>query len=627
MKIDQSKITIQAIDLNGLKIQDASKIKSIRVKVEASHSGLLNKNHFLYVPTAMRDGAESFVGNPVIYGHNEDNLKDVSKHLGYIDDAKYVHYEEYGHDVLAFDDIDDIISILEEVEVRKLYDSEFNYKGLGHIELVATITKPDAIKKILDQEYSDVQIGGDAKNVYCSICNSNLSKSKHICHKRGRVYDDVQCYWIGDQITYEELSFVDTPADPHVKTTVLKDQTSDYDNGKIKILDFVLHDTEENPVKKIKSTEFMQEANKLMAIRLQELGIQDSAEYNADAYAKLKDSDFLFAGDKVLPIHDAAHLLIAQEIVESIDNEGIAVADQVNADQLKVVLTKRNKRIFKTEQVNLADEFQKIADSVKNTKVEDTVTNVKEFDSTKLSFKHGEESYDGKKLTDMDESDIAELREQLPCDEWGVWDLRCALSSMISATMSVDKMAEVVKGALSELFPGGTAKVQDSYMGKRLGALEDEVEAYEAETLSLKEKLKKSLVHNILVAEGKLQDDGYKTKLMSREIVSLEDKLTDLTPEALVAEAEAVAESIINGNNPVDITDGAAQNTDNQEESEVTVTVQDSEQPASTEGGEMSAVKVRDEYKKILRTEGLTSASKYMKDIKQKGLLPKHFKL
>lgn len=318
MKLQQSKIKIEAVDFGGLKINDASKIKSIRIKVEASHAGIINKNNFLYVPTAMQDGVDTFIGNPVIHGHSEDNLNDENQHFGYIDDAKYIHYEEYGEDVLDFDSIDDIIGVLEEFETRKLYDSSVEYKGLGHIELVATISKPDAIKKILDGTYSDVSIGGEAKDVYCSICSSNIGHTKDVCHKRGKVYDGEQCYWIGDSITYEELSFVETPADPHVKTVVLKDSESGYDNGKIKILDFVLHDSEEPIVKKIKATEFSQRANELMAVRMKEIGIYDEATYVADSYKDLKASDFLIAGEKILPIHDAAHLLVAREIVESI---------------------------------------------------------------------------------------------------------------------------------------------------------------------------------------------------------------------------------------------------------------------------------------------------------------------
>ena len=633
MKISNTKIKVEAIDFGGLKLSDANKIKSIRVKVEASHSGMINKNNFLYIPSAMRDGVDSWIDNPVIYGHNSDNLKDVNKHLGYIDDAKYVHYEEFGQDVLDFDSIDDIISVLEEADARKLYDSESEYKGLGHIELIATIDKPDAIKKILDGTYSDVQIGGDAKDVYCSICSQNIAKTKEICHSRGKVYDGVQAYWIGDQISYEELSFVETPADPHVKTVVLKDSESGYDNGKIKILDFVLYDTEEDIVKKIKPTEFMETANKLLAVRLHELGLQDSAEFNADKYAKLKDSDYLFAGDKVLPIHDQAHLLIAQEILESIDNEGVAVEDQLDLAPMKIVISKRNKRLFKSEQVVIADEIQKIADSVKTAKVEVSADPVvvednagsKEYDLSKLNLK--DDTYDGHKILDMDEDELLELRKHLPCDEWGVWDLRQALSGMISATMSVDKMAEVVKGALNELFPGGM-KTQDSYASKRLVALEDEVEAYAAESDSLKTKLKTSLVHNILVAEGKLEDEVYKSKLMSREIVSLEDKLEDLFPgqvadKVTVEDAEAEAEGGDVDNKNVDIQDAAVDNTDPVKDG--TVKVEDGTEEEKEEV--LTVVQIRDTYKKTMREKGLVAASIYIKDLSQKGKLPKHFKV
>lgn len=633
MKLQQSKIKIEAVDFGGLKISDASKIKSIRIKVEASHAGIINKNNFLYVPTAMQDGVDTFIGNPVIHGHSEDNLNDENQHFGYIDDAKYIHYEEYGEDVLDFDSIDDIIGVLEEFETRKLYDSSVEYKGLGHIELVATISKPDAIKKILDGTYSDVSIGGEAKDVYCSICSSNIGHTKDVCHKRGKVYDGEQCYWIGDSITYEELSFVETPADPHVKTVVLKDSESGYDNGKIKILDFVLHDSEEPIVKKIKATEFSQRANELMAVRMKEIGIYDEATYVADSYKDLKASDFLIAGEKILPIHDAAHLLVAREIVESIDNEGVEVADQLDVSAFQSVLARRTKKIFKTEEVNIADELQKITDSVVAEKAKavpvveggegagagEPVTEggEKSFDRTLLNFK--DEAYNGKKFADMDESELGELREKLPCDEWGVWELRCALSQMISATMSVDKMAEVVKGALNELFPGGTGKMQDSYVAKRLVILEDEAAAFEAEAVSLRDKLKKQLVHNILVAENKLTDSVYKEKLMKRELISLEDKLQDLMPEAVES-----AEKVEQNEQTVDISDAVSQNTDDQE-SEGGEKITDGEQPDVKT--QLNPTEIRDQYKKTMREKGLTAATNLIKDLKQQGKVPSNFKL
>ena len=124
---------------------------------------------------------------------------------------------------------------------------------------------------------------------------------------------------------------------------------------------------------------------------------------------------------------------------------------------------------------------------------------------------------------------------------------------MISATMSVDKMAEVVKGALNELFPGGTGKMQDSYVAKRLVILEDEAAAFEAEAVSLRDKLKKQLVHNILVAENKLTDSVYKEKLMKRELISLEDKLQDLMPEAVEP-----AEKVEQNEQTVDISDAVS---------------------------------------------------------------------
>ena len=45
-------------------IDSGKKIKSITVKMEATHSGIVNGNNWYYTPDGMAKGASSFIKNP-----------------------------------------------------------------------------------------------------------------------------------------------------------------------------------------------------------------------------------------------------------------------------------------------------------------------------------------------------------------------------------------------------------------------------------------------------------------------------------------------------------------------------------------------------------------------------------
>ncbi len=135
-------------------------------------------------------------------------------------------------------------------------------------------------------------------------------------------------------------------------------------------------------------------------------------------------------------------------------------------------------------------------------------------------------------------------------------------------------------------------------------------------------------ITNILVAEGKLEDEVYKSKLMSREIVSLEDKLEDLFPgqvadKVTVEDAETEVEGGEVDNKNVDIQDAVVDNTDPVKDE--TVKVEDGTEEEKEEV--LTVVQIRDTYKKTMREKGLVAASIYIKDLSQKGKLPKHFKV
>lgn len=85
-------------------------------------------------------------------------------------------------------------------------------KGKPCIEVEAVIYDEDAIRKIKDGRYRTVSVGGTAEHVICSICGTDLSQ-EWCDHWRGDVVDGKTVEWIMKDITWEEFSFVNVPAD------------------------------------------------------------------------------------------------------------------------------------------------------------------------------------------------------------------------------------------------------------------------------------------------------------------------------------------------------------------------------------------------------------------------------
>jgi len=175
-------------------IRDAiksGKKTSLLCKIKATHAGYRNKNSFFYVPKAVRKAVPSWTTpypKPVLLSHD-----DHSDPIGRVVSARWVRdvSREY------------------EQEARK------NNEPIGHIEVVARITDRDAIEKILDGRYLTVSQGLSAGYAKCSICGHDVIEARGVpCeHTRGRVYDGEVAYWEIGNITYNELSIVNKPAD------------------------------------------------------------------------------------------------------------------------------------------------------------------------------------------------------------------------------------------------------------------------------------------------------------------------------------------------------------------------------------------------------------------------------
>jgi hypothetical protein len=90
--------------------------------------------------------------------------------------------------------------------------------GKGWIEMVAAVTDPIAIERILGNIYHTVSIGADADSVIESISGVDLAKAYREDleipeYRRGQMYDGKLSYWNIGPIKGKELSFVNNPAD------------------------------------------------------------------------------------------------------------------------------------------------------------------------------------------------------------------------------------------------------------------------------------------------------------------------------------------------------------------------------------------------------------------------------
>lgn len=74
-----------------------------------------------------------------------------------------------------------------------------------------------AIEQIKDGRFVTVSIGGLVNEARCSICGKEIEideNDESLCgHNKGQVYDNKTCYWMIEDMTAKELSYVNVPAD------------------------------------------------------------------------------------------------------------------------------------------------------------------------------------------------------------------------------------------------------------------------------------------------------------------------------------------------------------------------------------------------------------------------------
>lgn len=300
------RLRIQDADIT--RITDSVKGKtptSIKVKMSATHAGIVNKNLWFYSPKGMQDGAQSFVTpyeKPVTTNHDP-----FSAPIGRIKSARYVSY--------GIDKYLDSTDVSDKNYLKKLNSfvnsssyKDVGYKGLGEIELIAEITDQDSIQKLLDKRYLTVSVGADVAGGYCSICGADKMKSD--CgHYRGGVYDKQTCFYYSDKLNYRHVSYVSEPADENAISEVLDSD----ENTTIEILDFTIDNKSNNMKLTLDQLKTNFGTYDQFTGHMQSLKIGSFASNDKNANAP--EIGFVFSEGKQIPIFDKEHLIAAHKLI------------------------------------------------------------------------------------------------------------------------------------------------------------------------------------------------------------------------------------------------------------------------------------------------------------------------
>lgn len=206
------------------------------VKIAATHSGLITRNNGMYLPDKMRAGANSFTAQynkPILTHHDDfkDNIGRVVK-AEYIDisdnvkaqllatilnkNSRYTEkfIKDFTSGKLPF--IQSVNFIADALNSASSILDDPDYQGLGYIQLTAAITDPDAKQKVLDGRYLTGSTGATTNKAICSVCKADWVADMDRCeHRPGKVYDGAKAFLIAGDLSYDEYSLVNVPADRH----------------------------------------------------------------------------------------------------------------------------------------------------------------------------------------------------------------------------------------------------------------------------------------------------------------------------------------------------------------------------------------------------------------------------
>jgi len=196
---------------DALKMVDSDSKVALKARIDATHSGVLT-NLRVYPGVKVAKGYKTFFSK--MNGGDAEYDKPVLKHhdqhddpIGRVVGATYTKYK-------SGKDFDEDFS----------NPDPFGTRGSGVVTIDALITDPDSIRKIIDGRFVSVSAGHSTDAAYCSVCGDSILTCNHLPGKRydsegdPTASDDGNlCYAITNDMTYNEVSFVNLPAQPTAK--------------------------------------------------------------------------------------------------------------------------------------------------------------------------------------------------------------------------------------------------------------------------------------------------------------------------------------------------------------------------------------------------------------------------
>ncbi|MEK1829078.1 hypothetical protein AAAC51_07965 [Priestia megaterium] len=98
----------------------------------------------------------------------------------------------------------------------RVYSASYSdYTSAGRPGIIVTpkITQEKAIRDIMEGRLLTVSIGASTNAAICSLCGTDIINEGYCGHMRGEEYDGQVVEWIAGDLFFDELSWVNVPAD------------------------------------------------------------------------------------------------------------------------------------------------------------------------------------------------------------------------------------------------------------------------------------------------------------------------------------------------------------------------------------------------------------------------------
>lgn len=552
-------------------IADSSSVLKLRpsqvkVKIEASHAGIINKNNVFYTPKALKEGAETLLEPyPKVL-----QKRHYSKSVGPISKAYYIDTVDTTNDayanIIKATDPKDLVAAVNSYLSSSLYKNN-KTKGLGALFIEGTIYDKQKILDLKDSRGGHVSVAGDSFSAYCSICASVVYQCDHT---PGNTYKRKKAFIIVDSSKFDHISFEDDPADTATHTYLL-------DNINASKLEIIDNDKIEGQPMKITISDLKSKLTDLAAL-YQEFKIDSSLESKPSEV----DSDYLFVEEKLLPLNSQQNLYIAIKLLE--------------------VLEDSSDKEFLVEKVS----------SYKDTLAKD------------LTIEQIEQAVLAKEESQQDESSPQE--EQQPVTEELATEpevVAISKDEIVSLMSELTSKIETIQASVVSLQDSATS-TKASLQKQEIEALRRDLGVKSTLISELQFKLKDAIINNALFKiKDEAKKEAFKEKVADKSLAEIQvaiellDSLQDATPSVVESDKSVTDTDLTPVDVQVAIEDSNQQSKETDQEEKIVLDLVDSA-ASIAKNGVINHKDFVNIFRDTVNQHGYSLAKELSKKIKQK---------